>query len=317
MSAVLPEAIQRQVDEADALHKELYGQEEISHDEQQPEPAVEAAPEEPELQTEEQPAPEIKAKPGREDDVEYWKARANTLYGMNQQQAYELQQVKASVQELTQEVARSRSTESQTTPSKDNDAETFGEDLVDAIDRRAEQKAQQLVAREMGQMQAYVKQLESKLGAVNEHVAVSQEERFYSALSAKQPDYESTNASPGFLSWLGEVDELSGVTRQQLLDAAAQRLDADRVANIFATYNKLTGKQVNQQQRQDNRRELERSIGPSATPNSAAPAPTGKGWTLAQYEAALDPRNIMKMGRAQADALYAEAEQALAEGRVR
>jgi hypothetical protein len=40
-------------------------------------------------------------------------------------------------------------------------------------------------------------------------------------------------------------------------------------------------------------------------------------WTLAEYDAALDPRNIHKMGRAAADDLVAEAERALAENRVR
>lgn len=319
MASVLPAAIQRQVEEAEALERELYGQEEVTSTDPQETPSEPEAltPKEPELQTEEAPAPEIKAKPGREEDVEYWKARANTLYGMNQQQAYELQQVKANLQELSQEVARSRSTEPTPQPSKDNDAETFGEDLVDVIDRRAEQKAQQLVSRELKQTQDYVKTLEAKLGVVNEHVAETQEERFYNTLRAQQPEWETINTSPAFLSWLGEVDELSGYTRQQLLDSAAQRLDANRVASIFAAYNKLTGKQVNQQQRQQVRQELERQVAPQSTKTSAAVAPAGRVWTVTEYEQALDPRNINTMGKARADQLYAEAEAAYAEGRIR
>ena len=320
MSIALPEAIQRQVDEAEALEKELYGQEQDSNAE--PVTPVETAEvvetKEPELQTEVTPAPEIKAKPGREDDVEYWKARANTLYGMNQQQAYELQQVKGQVQELSQEVMRSRTQEqAPTQTSKDTDAETFGEDLVEAMDRRAEQMAKQLVAREVGQLQAYIQQLEGKLGVVDQHVADNVQDRFSNTLTKLVPDWESINVNQGFLNWLGEVDPVYGVPRQAALDSAAQNMDANRVASIFLEYNKLTGKQVQNQQREVVRKELERSVGPSTAPATTAPPQAGRIWTMAEFEAAQDPRNIYKMGRAAADALAADAELAYSEGRIR
>lgn len=321
----LPEAIQRQVDEAEALERSLYQQPEGNAEDQtqvEPEaptePVVEATEHvEPEPQTEVQPVQEIKAKPGREDDADYWRSRANTLYGMNQQQASELQQLKANMQELAAELSRMRDVQTQAPQPQDNDAETFGEDLVAAMDRRAEQKAKQLVAQEMGQMAAYVKQLEAKLGMVDQQVAVSSQDRFYAQLSQHVPDYMAVNADQGFLNWLGDVDPVYGVPRQSALDAAANALDADRVAAIFLAYKSLTGKQVDTAKKQQVRQELERQTAPQSTRGSPQAAPTGKVYTQAEYMAALDPRNIKTMGRDKADALAQDAEAAYYEGRVK
>lgn len=316
----LPEAIQRQVDEAEALERQLYSQpsngNENAGDITAATPAVE--PKMPETQTDEViPQPEIKAKPGREDDAEYWRSRASTLYGVNQQQAADLQQLKGQVQALTEQLASVRQApQPEVTPPKDNDAETFGEDLVEMADRRATQKARELVAQETAALRDYIARLESKLGTVGEQVAVSAQDRFYSELAKLVPDYESVNAEQGFLAWLGEVDPVYQVPRQVALDNAANALDPNRTAAVFNAYKSLSAVAVQQQNTQQNRRELERQTAPTST-KGAAPQPTqGKVWTVQDYERALDPRNISVMGRQRADALAAEAEQAYAEGRV-
>ena len=321
----LPEAIQRQVEEAEALEQQLYAQSSDNAQEAQASEAVAAVEStadatdhvEPEPQTEVQPAAEIKAKPGREDDLDYWRSRASTLYGMNQQQASELQTVKAQMQELMSEVSRMRDVKAQPVAPQDNDAETFGEDLVATMDRRAEQMAKQLVAKEVGQLQDYVRQLESKLGVVGQEVAVSTQDRFYTQLAQHVPDYEAVNADQGFLNWLTDVDPVYGVPRQAALDAAANAMDVNRVANVFNTYKQLTGKQAQSAKKQQVRQELERQTAPQSTRGSAPNAPVGKSYSQAEYIAALDPRNIKTMGREQADALAADAEAAFYEGRVR
>jgi hypothetical protein len=236
---------------------------------------------------------------------------------MNQQQATEMQQLKSQMQELTNTLARMQEVKTQQPEPQDNDAETFGEDLVSAMDRRAEQKAKQLVAHEMSQMQAYVKQLEAKLGVVDQQVAVSAQDRFEAQLAQRVPDYVQVNTEPGFLNWLGEADPVYGVPRQYALDAAANARDADRVAAVFNAYKSLTGKQVQAAQKQQVRQELERQTAPQSTRGAPQAAPTGKVYTQAQYMAALDPRNIKTMGREKADALAADAEAAYYEGRVK
>lgn len=322
----LPEAIQRQVEEAEALERQLYQQPEGTAEAEavQETPAVQNEPQaEATEHVEPEPQTIVKAEepPRRDDEVAYWKQRFATVQGMlNSQSAQFGEQLRLAndrIQALTTDLESVRKASAAEPPrSNDNDAEVFGEDLVGAIDRRAEQKARALVAQETQQLLAYVKQLEAKLGNVGEQVAESTQDRFYNRLAALVPDYEAVNQDQGFLTWLGEVDPVYGVPRQAALDAAANATDPERVAAVFNAYKALTSKQVNQQQRQQVRQELERQTAPSSTRGSATQPVGAKVWTVAEYEAALDPRNIQKLGRQKAEALYQDAEQAYAEGRI-
>lgn len=325
----LPEAIQRQVEEAEALERQLYAQpegeqqqasEQTQETEQLPASDQESASGSKQDEQDEQvQQPELRAKPGREEDPSYWRDRANALYGMNQQQAEELRQLRAHIQELSGEMVRLKQEREKPVEqhSKDNDAETFGEDLVDAIDRRAEQKAKLLVERQMTALSDYVKQLEAKLGVVGDQVAVSAQDRFYTALSSMVPDYEAVNTDAAFLSWLGEVDPIYGVARQSALDAAANALDAGRVASIFNAFKAASGRQQIAQQKQQVRKELERQTAPVSAKGQAQAGNPGRIYTQAEYVAALDPRNVSRMGKQDAEALAADAEAAFYEGRVR
>lgn len=315
----LPEAIQRQVDEAEALAAQLYapqeGEQQQSEGSQSAE--TEVTSEGPSESTQQEPVkqPEIRAKPGKEEDPIYWRDRANALYGMNQQQAEELRQLRTAQQTMSDELMRLKQvSERQAEPTTpDNDAEVFGEDLMGAIDRRAEHKARELVAAQTKQLQEYIAKLESKLGTVGEQVAVSAQDKFYDQLASLVPDYESINVDPGFLNWLGESDPVYGVSRQAALDAGANALDAQRVANVFRAYAGTRAAPP----KQDNRQELARQAAPTAARGSTQTSQGGKVYSQSEYVAAMDPRNIRTMGRQAAETLAADAERAYYEGRVR
>lgn len=318
----LPEAIQRQVDEAEALERQMYQPEqgtetEVTPEQQAPEGEPEAAAT-PEPQTETVPPVQQSR---RDDDAQYWRARFDTVQGMiSAQSAQFTEQLRAAnerVQALTGELARLQQEQQKPQQANDNDAETFGEDLVSAIDRRAAEKAQQLVSKEMQPLLNYIKQLEAKVGSVGEQVAATQQESFETRLARLVPDFEQINVDQGFLNWLGEVDPVYGVPRQAALDAAANQNSAERVAGIFNAYKSLTGKQVSEQQKTQVRQELERQTAPTSTRGAAQTPNQGKVWSVTEYERALDPRNIQTMGRAKADELAAEAERAYVEGRIR
>ena len=315
----LPEAIQRQVDEAEALERQLYAQEDNSNEQQvaDSEPVVD--PVQPEQTETPEPRTEEPAPRQERDEAAYWKARFDTVQGMiSAQSAQFTEQLRASneqVQSLRAKLAKVQ--QSPEPQAKDTDAETFGEDLVDAIDRRAKQMASSMVSTEMQPLLAYIKQLEGKLGVVGEQVATAAQDTFESQLARAVPDFEQINVDQGFLNWLGEVDPVYGVPRQAALDAAANSRSVDRVAAIFNAYKSLTSKQVQQTQSTETRKQLERQTAPTSSRGSAQQPVAGKVWTLAEYERALDPRNIQAMGRAAADDLVAEAERALNEGRVR
>lgn len=319
----LPAAIQRQVDEAEALERQLYAQS------QDPAPtegqeSVEVVPTQTQATEHVEPEPqtvEPVEQPRREEDAAYWKQRFATVQGMlnaqAQQSGEQIRQMNERIQALANELEHQKSAQqANTKTANDNDAETFGEDLVATIDRRAEQRARELVSQETAQMRDYIQALEARLGVVNEQVAVTSQDRFLTELSRRVPNYESINVDQGFLNWLGEVDPVYGVPRQTALDQAAQAMDVNRVAAVFQAYEMLTRKHGETQSRQQARQELERQVAPTSVKGAAQTSAQGKIFSIQEYEAALDPRNIAKLGRAAADALAAEAEQAYLEGRV-
>ena len=315
----LPESIQRQLAEAEALEQQLYGQAAPDgNTEPAPEPVEEPAPiveqvVEPVTQPVQVADPEEDTYRRRYEVLRgKYDAETPRLYAQLRETTEQLQHAFSEIEKL-----KTATPPKQEATSKDSDAETFGEDLVEVVDRRASAKAQALVAKEMADVRAYIKQLEAKVGNVGEQVAVSAQDRFLNQLGKVVPDYEAVNQDPKFLEWLSVVDPTFGFNRQASLDNAVQTLNAQQAADIFSAYKMLTGKQVNQQQKQQVRQELERQVAPQSTKASASVQPGARVWSVSEYEQALDPRNIGTMGRVRADELYADAEAAYAEGRVR
>lgn len=317
----LPEAIQRQLDEAAALEQQVYGQPapEGNTEAPAPEPQPEVVPE---VVVEQVAQPEPVAQDGDEDSYRRrfdvlrgkYDAEVPRLHAQLRDATGQLQQAFAEIQSLRSAVEQRQQTEQ---ADSDSDAETFGEDLTAAIDRRAERKASELVGKQTQQLMQYIKQLESRLGDVNQQVEVNAQDSFLTQLGKLVPDYEAVNGDQGFLNWLGEADPVYGVPRQAALDAASDRMDAERVANVFLAYKQLTSKQVQTQQRGQTRQELERQVTPTTPSSSASAPPAGKIITRADYEYAYDPRTIRELGIEKAEALMAEADAAYAEGRVR
>lgn len=319
----LPEAIRRQVEEAEALERQLYGTP-APEGNTEPTEVTDPAPAEPTpVET-----PVVQPEPvERKQDEETYKQRYDVLRGKYDVEIPRLHaQLREATTQLSQAVEEIKHLREQaqakpqqpSVPESDNDAETFGEDLTEMVDRRVERLAKKLAQEQAAPLVEHIKQLESRLGQVNEQVADTAQDRFLNQLASKVPDYEAVNADQGFLNWLGEIDPVYGVPRQVALDAAGSRLDAERVASIFQAYKMLTGQQQQSAKRQQTRQELERQVAPNAPRSSAGnDAPTGKIWTRADYEQAYDPRVHRQVGAVEAEKLMAEADKAYAEGRVR
>ena len=115
----------------------------------------------------------------------------------------------------------------------------YGEDLIDLITRIATGVA---VARG-AEMSTRIAQLEGRIGNVQQTTQQVQQTaqemafgRYMAALDASIPGWKTVNDDPAFLTWLAEKDGFSGKTRHDLLAAAHEALDAERVAAIFTAY---------------------------------------------------------------------------------
>ena len=314
----LPPSVQRQLDEATALEAQLYGPAPtptvVNTDAPQPAETPQPAPAEP--APVEQPAPQ--------PEEETFRQRYNVLqhkYNAEVPRLHaQLREAVANITQLTAEVQRlQQATALQPTsvPQDEEDTERFGEDLMAAIDRRATALAQQMLQSRDGEITQYIRSLEAKLENVGERVVQTDQERFYAALAQRVPQWESINGNQAWLAWLSEVDPVYGQPRQAALDAAANALDANRVAAIFNAFNGLTSKPIDAKAKETARKQLERQIAPQPASASAPSQAAGEHWTQADYERAYDPRIHRQVGPEKAAQMMAEADKALAEGRVR
>jgi hypothetical protein len=263
----LPQAVQQQVDEADRLAAELNldktnNMETNLNPESDPDPAPKPKDnviEEQRKQTDSVP-----------DDT--WSQKYHTLKGMYDAEVPRLhaqvRELNTQVQTLIGDVERAKVQHIETAkPSEslitDEDREAFGPDLIDLIERAAQSK----VGTREAELVNQIKNLESKLGNVQEKQVVSDKDRFLAGLSQQVSDWEVLNTDQGFLNWLQQVDPVYGFTRQVALTNAYENLEVTRVANIFNAYKSLTPAKPNKQPNQ----ELQRQVAPTRSRSTTQP----------------------------------------------
>ena len=314
----LPPSVQRQLDEATALEAQLYGPAPtptvVNTDAPQPAEIPQPTPAEPAPVEQPAPQPEEETFRQRYNVLQHkYNAEVPRLHAQLREAVANITQLTAEVQRLQQATAQQPTS----VPQDEEDTERFGEDLMAAIDRRATALAQQMLQSRDGEITQYIRSLEAKLENVGERVVQTDQERFYAALAQRVPQWESINGNQAWLAWLSEVDPVYGQPRQAALDAAANALDANRVAAIFNAFNGLTSKPIDAKAKETARKQLERQIAPQPASASASSQAAGEHWTQADYERAYDPRIHRQVGPEKAAQMMAEADKALAEGRVR
>ncbi len=139
---------------------------------------------------------------------------------------------------------------------------------------------------EVGSMLGKISQLENVIQSLTSSVsgsvipqvqrvaqqqAASAEERFWSNLAQRVPQWQQINNDQDFQSWLLEVDPLTNTSRQTHLEIAQRDLDVNRVVAFFNAFTSASGKFAPQANAQPNRSasELERQIAPGRARGSS------------------------------------------------
>ncbi len=237
----LPRQLQRQQEEVEKFDRE------IAEAQAAPNPSDPPAepPQVPDGQEPPPPAPVVAA-PNPSDDQ--WEQRFRTLKGKYDAEVprlhAELKEMRTKLDELA---ARPR-VETPAEPAKpkskrvtDKDAETFGADLMDAIKRQAEDIAADALAEmsaKISKLEQENEQLKQTVTGVSTTQAQTTQEMYFAKLTSAVADWQAINVDPKFLEWLGEIDEISGVSRQAHLNHAFENLDVDRTAKLFNAYKK-------------------------------------------------------------------------------
>lgn len=179
------------------------------------------------------PAPTPQSNP----EPENWEHRYNSMKGRADQEAArnrELQERLASQQRLLAIMEAAPQPAPQPAPTNARlitpmEETEYGVEMLDVVGRRA----REIVTPEMATLRAEIAELKRQIGGVNNVVAQSARDKFFSDMDAQMPGWRTQNEDPQFLSWLDLPDPYSGAIRSNLLRQAFAGYDLARVQSFF------------------------------------------------------------------------------------
>lgn len=246
--------------------------------------------------------------PAEGDDK--WEARYKTLHGKYNAEVPRLhaalKERDSKLNSLTEEVEALKAAVSAAPREsliKPEEVNEFGEPLVDLIRRAARD--------EMSVKDAEIAKLKREVESVKTTTVENKEVSFFDKLAKDVPDWMAINDDPDFHAWLGEVDDLTGAQRQEILSAAEEKRDADRVARFFKAF-----KKVQENKSAAATASLDSQIAPTAS--RVEDPPKGKKiWTRAEIADFYAKDRRGELTEQQASAIDAEIQMAIREKRVR
>lgn len=273
----------------------------------------------------EQPPP---AEPPKDTGREDWKTKYHVLQGKynaelpraladlkaanarNEEHAIEIGRLKAEIERLKVPAQPAAPAEAPKVDIPQEVMDVLGEDAVAAIRR--------VVATEIDTALAPVKKQAEVAAATAEQVnaerAVTARDRFYSELSSAVPDFQAIDAREDWKQWLAQADPMSRRQRQQLLNEAAQAMDAQAVAAFFTAFKQVAG--VASEPTKAKVPERLETLPQAGKP--AAPSNEKRMWTRAQMAQVYKDLAIgRKYTHDEAAKLQAELVAAAREGRVK
>lgn len=328
MSA-LPEQVQRQQAEVDAIEATLAQPAAPSGDPPTP-PASEPAP---------APAPQPPAPPAQPSppapapEPTDWEHRYRTLQGMIVSQTRDLNaqiqakdgQIQALQTQVEQLLEASKKAPEPPKPAavSQEDTEKFGPEIIDLIGRKAAEVAEQQMGplkQELEATKAENASLKKQVEGVAGNQAQSQLHEYKQELTSLCPTWEKVNVDQAFGNWLQVVEPLAGVTRQALLTDAYSKRDASRTATIFNQYlQEVAAAPAPQPQPQPSQPSLESLQAPGNSRQDTPPANPAaeKIWSQAEIDAFFAQVRRRELTPEEATRIEAEIDAAVAAGRVR
>lgn len=221
---------------------------------------------------------------GTKNDEETFEKRYKTLQGMynadtarlraeNQQLNTRLTQL----EQLLSSISTQPQVQSVATAAKllsDKDMEEYGDsiEIMRKVSREEASAYQQEIAELKRTIQSLQLNVLPRVEQVAHRQAASAEQSFWAELASRVPNWREVNENSNFHSWLLEVDPLTGLTRQSLLEDAQKSLDVRRVANFFASWQALNGQSVAQSPRDASASELAKQVSPGRSRSNGAPS---------------------------------------------
>lgn len=321
----LPAAVQRELEAAEKIEAEMAAA-------QNPQPAAETPPPEPQPATgEAKPAePAAAVQPDSNWEHKYstlqtkYNAEVPRLHGQVRDMQDQLNRALGEIEQLKTKPVEPVQPAVQEPLVTEKDVESYGADLIDVATRIARQeigKQQGQWNAEIAKRDAYINRLEKQVGNVEQRQGARDQVDFFRELNSVAPDWETLQNSDVGQTFL--VTKIPGTmyTWDAALKTAAAELDVGRAAEVFgqmvAQHPELrpqaqpSGKVVS---------ELERQVAPtrsraapiaSTTGNDGKPRYTWNTWSQ-QYDL-INKRQVLGD---EAVKLQAELDAAYVEGRI-
>jgi hypothetical protein len=308
----LPESIQRQLDEAEAIEALMAGEPETVEEVQEPE----------EPETIEAPEPEKQEVPATPTPVENWEQKYKTLEGKYNSQVPKLQQelvgTKTQLQSLTEDLEKLKQKPvepEQKSREAADDEELVGTDIVKAAERAADRRAAKLEAKldAIAEENAALKQ---RLGQVSETQSSFAGQDFFSKLAVTVPDWEALQATDQGQQFLNSRMPGTQFSWDEALKTAAGSMDVDRTAEIFGEM-VARNPELRPAPGKNNKAELAKQVAPNKSRASAPVDGSKKVWTTQEVSAGWDSINKRVVKGAEAEKLAEELEAAMTENRIR
>lgn len=301
----LPRAVLEAEEKANKLHEELLQRQQPPaegitppNDPPPSDPPAAEAPVPPQPTNDSQTPPA----PGQDDS---WEHRFKVLQGKYNAEiprlAGENKDLKAKLSEL--EVSLESLKNKPEPLVKPEEVAEYGEGLIDVVRRTARE--------ELAQKDSEINALKAKIESLSNVTTQKVESDFFSSLTSMVPDWEQINQDPKFLSWLDQVDELTGDTRQSLLSRAEQSRDAARTAKFFSAFKKTSSTWA-----ANSASALDQQVTPPTNKAPNAP-PAKKVWTRAEVSDFYARVRRGDVSDADAIAIEADIHAAQIEGRLR
>lgn len=263
----LPRAVLEAEKEADRLHEELLKSQqqptEGNQNQSDPPPADPPAENVPPADPNGSITPPA---PGLDETVEH---RYKVLQGKYNSEVPRLsaenKDLKSRLQQLENDLEVLRNTKPPEVLVKPEEIEQYGEGLIDV--------ARRIAREELAGKEAEIAALKARIDNISNVTNQNVESGFFKSLTEMVPDWEQVNQDSKFLTWLEEIDELTGESRQSLLSRAEKSRDAVRTAKFFNAYKKTSTSWA-----ATNTQALDSQIAPPTNKAPNAP-PAKKIWT--------------------------------------
>jgi len=244
LAVKLPRAVQNQVDKAKEIEAKL--KEKFNEPTPTGVQTVAPAVENKEVAKVVQPTvtPEVK---DETKDAKYWEHRFKTLQGMSEAEKIKLKNhisgLESRLADMEETIKSLKTPQAPSAPVdltkylSQEEIDAYGADVIKAVVKTAKAAAlDEATSRNREDLRREVEPLKQKLNAAEEDLRKRAENQFWIDLDKNFPNWLAVNEDPKWREWLSQRDPITGAFRQQLLDAAQDALDVNRVVAMFTAF---------------------------------------------------------------------------------